>query len=176
MRRINKVQLMPTKQQKKLLKEMMYLSSCVYNMANYEVRQKVFKNEKIPSFHDLQQLIQKKKDYQRLGRSYGLSRLQKYSENVKSYFGLIKSKTQNCVGQGIKVYMDSEAWTSQQCPECGHIHKGNRNDRVFLCRNCQYHGDADVVGAKNILNNGMWSHGFTGRPHQAEAGLLEMSP
>ena len=89
-----------------------------------------------------------------------------------AFLNKIKSKAEE---QGIKVYVDNEAWTSQRCPKCGYIHKSNRNDRVFLCRNCQYRSDADVVGARNILNNGMWSHDFIERPHQAEASLLEVS-
>jgi len=97
MRRINKIQLLPTKNQRKILKEMLVLSSCVYNMSNYIIRNQFFKKEKLSSFHDLQQEIQLKDDYQLLGRSYGLPMIQKYSESIKGFFGLIKSKTQKYV-------------------------------------------------------------------------------
>lgn len=98
MQRTNIVELKPNKLQKKILKEMLTLSSCVYNMANYEVRQAFFNKEKIPSFFDLQQSLQKKDDYQLLGRSYALPRLQIYGETNSARFKLIKSKTQKWVG------------------------------------------------------------------------------
>lgn len=90
--RINKIQLMPTKKQRKLIKEMMVLSSCVYNMANYEQRQRFITGDKILSYFSLQKEIQKKDDYQLLGRSYALPILKKYSENISCIFALIKSK------------------------------------------------------------------------------------
>ena len=98
MQRTNVIQLRPTKGQKKILKEMMYLSSCVYNMTNYVVRNQFFKKEKISSFYDLQQKLQLKDDYQMLGRSYALPRIQIYGETNSARFKLIKSKTQKHCG------------------------------------------------------------------------------
>lgn len=98
MKRTNIIQLMPSKQQKKMLKEMMLLSSCVYNMGNYITRQSFFDNKKSPTFMDLQQKLQKKDDYQLLGRSYALPRLQIYGETNSARFKLIKSKSQKHVG------------------------------------------------------------------------------
>ena len=98
MERTNIVQLMPSKRQEKILRECMLLSSCVYNMANYEARQNIFKNEKVPNFFGLQQKIQTKDDYQKLGRSYALPRLQIYSETNSARFKLITSKKQSKVG------------------------------------------------------------------------------
>ncbi len=76
----------------------MLLSSCVYNMANYTIRQQFFKKEKISSFFDLQQKLQTKEDYQLLGRSYSLPRMQVYAETNSARFKLIKSKSQKKVG------------------------------------------------------------------------------
>jgi putative transposase len=42
-------------------------------------------------------------------------------------------------------------YTSQTCPSCGHIDRGNRSGTVFLCLCCGYAGNADVVGSRNIL-------------------------
>ena len=98
MQRTNVIELRPTKGQKKILKEMMCLSSCVYNMTNYIVRNQFFKKEKISSFYDLQQKLQLKDDYQMLGRSYALPRIQIYGETNSARFKLIKSKNQKCVG------------------------------------------------------------------------------
>lgn len=98
MQRTNKIELTPNKKQKIILKEMMLLSSCVYNMANYEMRQSFFKREKTIGFHEMQQRLQKKEDYQLLGRSYALPRLQIYAETQSARFKLIKSKKQKKVG------------------------------------------------------------------------------
>jgi putative transposase len=46
--------------------------------------------------------------------------------------------------------------TSQTCPACGHVAKGNRQTQAkFLCLDCSYENHADVVGAINILSRGM---------------------
>lgn len=44
------------------------------------------------------------------------------------------------------------AYTSQTCPECTHVHPGNRPDRdTFRCQRCGYVDEADFVGARNVL-------------------------
>lgn len=98
MQRTNVIELKPNKLQKKILKEMLVLSSSVYNQANYITRQCFFNNEKIHSFFSLQQKIQNNNDYKLLGRSYSLPRIQIYSETNSARFKLIKSKTQKKVG------------------------------------------------------------------------------
>jgi len=45
-------------------------------------------------------------------------------------------------------------YTSQTCPECGHVAKENRNKESFECVSCGFAGHADVVGALNILARG----------------------
>ncbi|KAB2839008.1 MAG: IS200/IS605 family element transposase accessory protein TnpB [Burkholderiales bacterium] len=45
--------------------------------------------------------------------------------------------------------------TSRTCPCCGHIAKENRiTQAVFLCVDCGYENNADVVGAINVLARG----------------------
>ena len=44
------------------------------------------------------------------------------------------------------------AYTSQVCPECFNLNKGNRNNKDFKCTCCGYSGDADHVGSINIGN------------------------
>ncbi len=49
------------------------------------------------------------------------------------------------------------AYTSQRCPEpdCGYVHKDNRNGDMFHCRNpywnCNWQGGADKVAAMNLM-------------------------
>lgn len=98
MQRTNIIELKPSKRQAKILRECMLLSSCVYNMTNYEVRQAIFSKAKVPAFFALQQKIQHKDDYRMLGRSYALPRIQIYAETNSARFKLIQSKTQEYVG------------------------------------------------------------------------------
>ena len=64
MRRINIIQLLPTKHQKKILKEMMILSSCVYNTANYIVCSQIINHEKLYGDFDLKRSLQQTDNYQ----------------------------------------------------------------------------------------------------------------
>jgi putative transposase len=43
------------------------------------------------------------------------------------------------------------AYSSQTCNSCGAIDKKSRNGEVFKCTSCGHADDADVNGAKNIL-------------------------
>jgi putative transposase len=130
MQRTNIIKLKPNKKQEKILKECMLLSSCIFNLANYEFRQSIFKQEQILSFFKLQQKFQKNEDYQKLGRVYALPMLQKYSEIITSYFKLIKSKTQKRVGLP-KYYKNRK--TNTTIPS------------YLLIDNCQYHFDNKKV-------------------------------
>ena len=45
--------------------------------------------------------------------------------------------------------------TSQTCPACGHVAKENRQTQArFVCLDCGYANNADVVGALNVLARG----------------------
>lgn len=49
----------------------------------------------------------------------------------------------------------SPHYTSQTCPDCGHISRDNRRTQgMFCCGNCGYENHADVVGAINVLARG----------------------
>ncbi len=54
---------------------------------------------------------------------------------------------------GIQLVQISEAYTSQTCPQCGHLTKVA--GRTYRCRACHYRAHRDGVGAVNILNKGM---------------------
>jgi putative transposase len=46
-------------------------------------------------------------------------------------------------------------YTSQTCPQCGHVSKDNRQTQArFACVSCGFESNADVVGAINILRAG----------------------
>jgi len=41
-------------------------------------------------------------------------------------------------------------YSSQQCSECGHVDRENRNGKTFKCKRCGHMEDADINAAKNI--------------------------
>ena len=72
---------------------------------------------------------------------------------------------------GMSYYRDTEEDSSSKCPVCGDIDRRNKKDRIFICHLCGHFDNRDIVGATNILDNGMCSH-LTGSVHQDEAILL----
>lgn len=57
-----------------------------------------------------------------------------------------------------KVITVSAHFTSQRCPKCGHIDKGNRDQssHSFCCQMCQYRSNDDRIAAMNIQELGKW--------------------
>lgn len=53
---------------------------------------------------------------------------------------------------GVLVVAVPPRGTSRTCPNCGTESSLNRRDEDFLCISCDHAGDADVVGAGNILS------------------------
>jgi len=52
--------------------------------------------------------------------------------------------------KGIDTTVINPAYTSQECPRCGHIAKGNRVGLQFRCVTCGHRGDADLTASENI--------------------------
>ena len=54
--------------------------------------------------------------------------------------------------RGGEVIAINPRYTSQMCPQCGHVSKKNRPQQaLFSCEQCGYSYHADVVAARNIL-------------------------
>ena len=76
--------------------------------------------------------------YSRLNRLLRLS-------NIKNWFN------QQAEKRGLRVHLTSACYSSQQCPECGHISKDNRpSQEQFKCINCQHTDNADINASKNL--------------------------
>lgn len=58
---------------------------------------------------------------------------------------------------GQRVIVMDPKYTSQTCPKCGHIERGNRNKKThtFECRNCHYRSNDDRIGAMNLYRKGI---------------------
>jgi len=52
--------------------------------------------------------------------------------------------------RGIAVVYVDPRHTSQRCPRCGFVARGNRKGHVFRCVSCGFVGHADIVAATNI--------------------------
>lgn len=90
-----------------------------------------------------------------------------HGRNVKQKSGLNKSLIDaglyqlrkmieyKTVHQGGIFLTVNPRFTSQTCPNCGHIAKENRpTQSIFQCVSCSFTGNADEVAAKNILASG----------------------
>ncbi|MEU7745126.1 transposase [Nonomuraea sp. NPDC049158] len=67
---------------------------------------------------------------------------------------------------GIAFLLVDPAYTSQTCPECGHISRTNRPARGrFVCKRCGLAGHADHIAARNIATRGIAGWADINQPH-----------
>ncbi|MCL6749819.1 transposase, partial [Nostoc sp. CCCryo 231-06] len=59
------------------------------------------------------------------------------------------------VKQGKIVIKVNPKYSSQECRNCGHIDKSNRDGEKFICTHCGYHEHADIGAAKTIRDRGL---------------------
>jgi putative transposase len=57
--------------------------------------------------------------------------------------------------QGKVVIKVNPRHSSQECRNCGHIDKSNRNGEKFICTECGYHEHADIGAAKTIRDRAL---------------------
>lgn len=53
--------------------------------------------------------------------------------------------------KGFRLLKVNPSFSSQKCPGCGFTDKMNRRGSLFLCGQCGYRGNADIVGAINLV-------------------------
>ncbi|NVM02712.1 MAG: IS200/IS605 family element transposase accessory protein TnpB [Candidatus Helarchaeota archaeon] len=92
MKRTNTIELKPTKQQRRILKDILVRSSAMWNLGNYKKRQAFFKKSSIPSSYKLAEILKTHPLYKVLGSAYAQQILNKLQEAWNSFFGLLKSK------------------------------------------------------------------------------------
>ncbi|MEV1239607.1 transposase [Nonomuraea sp. NPDC049750] len=67
---------------------------------------------------------------------------------------------------GVAFLLVDPAYTSQACPECGHISRTNRPARGrFVCQRCGLAGHADHIAARNIATRGITGWAAINQPH-----------
>lgn len=73
-----------------------------------------------------------------------------------SYYDLGQKLAYKAKKAGSTVIEVDPKYTSQMCPECGHIEPSNRNHNAhsFECKGCGYRSNDDRVAAINLYNKG----------------------
>jgi len=73
---------------------------------------------------------------------------------LRNGWGMLRSQLKYKLERtGGELLVVNPAYTSQDCPECGHRDAANRPNKGerFKCVKCGYENNADIVGAMNIL-------------------------
>ena len=71
------------------------------------------------------------------------------SWNVRYWLGRLE---QRCEDNRVIFRSVPAQYTSQECHECAHIERSNRDGERFLCQKCGHADNADINAAKNILS------------------------
>lgn len=69
-----------------------------------------------------------------------------------------------CSEYGIQLTETSEAWTTQDCPECGERDDTTREKDTFQCGSCGFEGHADLKASRVFLERETGSVGSMARP------------
>ena len=72
------------------------------------------------------------------------------THNFWAYRRFINRLESVCEEYGITVEEESEAWTSQECPECGEREETIRHEDSLTCP-CGFEGHADLVASESFL-------------------------
>ena len=84
-------------------------------------------------------------------RKKGLNR----SISDASWSDLILKIEYLAVKQGKVVIKINPKYSSQECRNCGHTDKSNRDGEKFICTECRYHEHADIGAAKTIRDRAL---------------------
>ena len=85
------------------------------------------------------------------------------THNFWAYRQFINRLEDVCEEYGIEVKEESEAWTSQECPECGEREETIRHEGSLTCP-CGFEGHADLVASESFLRQQNNAVGPMARP------------
>lgn len=106
-----------------------------------------------------------KKDEKNKGRflKNGQSRKRGLNRSISdaSWYSLLKKIEYVAAKHGKLFHKVNPKYSSQTCPECGHVHKDNRDKEKFICTNCGYYSHADINAANIIKQRGVEEFGLT---------------
>lgn len=81
-----------------------------------------------------------------------LSKNMRHSIGSWQYSYWLDRLEQKCEENRVTFRSVCPSYTSQECFQCGHIDRGNRNGELFRCKKCNHFCNADINAARNILN------------------------
>ena len=77
-----------------------------------------------------------------------------------AWYSLRKKTEYQAAKLGNLVIEVNPKYSSQECPECHHISKDNRDKEKFICTECGHSDDADTNGALNHAHRGIQNLGI----------------
>ena len=93
------------------------------------------------------------------------------SWNWKYWLGRVE---QRCEDNRVSFRTVSPFYTSQTCPACSHIDRGNRDGELFRCQKCGYTDNADITASRNILSR--FLTGPYGASYKSENKIILVCP
>lgn len=74
-----------------------------------------------------------------------------------AFYDLEQKLTYKAAANNCAVIKVPPQYTSQCCPMCGHIERGNRDKKlhIFKCKSCGYTSNDDRIGAMNLHRMGI---------------------
>ena len=90
-------------------------------------------------------------------------RVNEKTHNFWAYRRFINRLEDVCEEYGMEVEEESEAWTSQECPECGERENTIRHEDSLTCL-CGFEGHADLVASESFLRQQNNEVGSMARP------------
>jgi len=129
---------------KKFNKNKVKTKETIKNNVNQTVNKFISKNPKLKT------IVLEKLDRFDNGRKYS-KKSNRLLNNWKR--GFLKNKL-IFISQlkSLELAYQNRAYTSQECSNCGYVHRDNRQGERFICIKCGFKEDADVNGALNILS------------------------
>ena len=85
-----------------------------------------------------------------------VAKSRRYEQVSWAYYDLEQKLIYKAHAAGSEVIKVDPHYTSQRCPNCGRIHKPNRNHDLhqYTCDACHYSSNDDRIGAMNLLQLG----------------------
>jgi IS605 OrfB family transposase len=121
------------------------------NLINRTVNQLPWANIKFLAIEDLTGM--------KVGKRKNRSREFRRQTAPWSYRQVITRIEQHAQLNGVELVSVNPAYTSQKCPNCGTVSRVNRvSSEEFKCVACGHAGDADHIGALNILAKARLGH------------------
>ena len=138
-------------------------ASKAYKRAKKTLSYYIHKVVKELNFGELRLAVVEKLEYLKQGKKKNRSKAFRKTLSNWNYRELLRIIEMRCEENRVSFRSVPPYKTSQTCPSCSHAERGNRVCENFKCLKCGDSGQADIVGALNILTRfttGQYGAGF----------------